>query len=158
MRKAFLTTIAAIALLVPASGLRAAPRPHHLSADRHAHRLRPGRAHRARRGSDRRGRRGRRQRSRSTAASATASSWSAATCTSSSTADVRGDVVLVGGHADARRRARSWPAASTTSRSASGRAATSAGSRSVRFGEFGRWLSLAGTLARVSRARRPDGR
>ena len=51
----------------------------------------------------------------------------------------------------------SRPAASTTSRLANGRGAAFGWLRRVRFGEVGRWLSLAGTLARVSVLARPDG-
>ena len=75
----------------------------------------------------------------------------------SATADVRGEIVIVGGQLTRDAGARQvgqrqlhlvWRVVA---------AQASGGSPSIRFGEVGRWLSLAGTIARVSVLGGPDG-
>lgn len=68
----------------------------------------------------------------------------------SSTSDVRGDVVIVGGQVTRDAGARQLGSVSNISFGDWWARRTWGWLPSVRFGEFGRWLSLAGTVARVS--------
>ena len=68
----------------------------------------------------------------------------------SSTSDVRGDVVIVGGQVTRDAGARQLGSVSNISFGDWWARRTWGWVPSVRFGEFGRWLSLAGTMARVS--------
>lgn len=66
------------------------------------------------------------------------------------TADVRGDIVLVGGQITRDTGARQAGSISNISFGEWWAARTWGWLPTIRFGEFGRWLSLAGTVARVS--------